>query len=364
QTTTDPSYQVTIPSYDVDNPNLKVKVKVTDSANKTAESKESSIGIEVDATIAGPTNASISGANEAKEGTQVALTASATVANGRKIKGYEWRVDGGAAQTTTDASYEFKARSFDANKPNSVISLVVIDSANNRSQAVTKNVKITADASIKPGKPTLQAPDKVKEGDTFTLSASAQANGGRTIKAYEWSVDGQVIAGATGSSLQRTAPAFSSSKPSYNYSVVAIDSADQRSVATSANISIEQKSSTELLWTVNLAGQTVSDIVRYLNVSAYFIHRGNNASFAAEGNQIRVTCKNGYTVTPKYPGQKKELVAATMYGSYMEDMPKWTDVHLASWFSSQGIDNNGKDIRSVIGSNLAYLWSYGCYPPL
>ncbi|MBK2312773.1 hypothetical protein IBE30_09195, partial [Francisella tularensis subsp. novicida] len=84
QTTTDPSYQVTIPSYDVDNPNLKVKVKVTDSANKTAESKESSIGIEVDATIAGPTNASISGANEAKEGTQVALTASATVANGRK----------------------------------------------------------------------------------------------------------------------------------------------------------------------------------------------------------------------------------------------------------------------------------------
>ncbi|EDZ91194.1 InlB B-repeat-containing protein [Francisella tularensis] len=168
-TTTDPSYQVTMPSYDVDNPNLKVKVKVTDSADKTAESKESSIGIEVDTTIAGPTNASISGANEAKEGTQVALTASATVANGRKIKGYEWQVDGGAAQTTTDASYEFKARSFDANKPNSVISLVVIDSANNRSQAVTKNVKITADASIKPGKPTLQAPDKVKEGDTFNF---------------------------------------------------------------------------------------------------------------------------------------------------------------------------------------------------
>ncbi|WP_235269599.1 hypothetical protein [Francisella tularensis] len=95
QTTTDPSYQVTIPSYDVDNPNLKVKVKVTDSANKTAESKESSVGIEVDATIAGPTNASISGANEAKEGTQVALTASATVANGRKIKAYKWTVEGG-----------------------------------------------------------------------------------------------------------------------------------------------------------------------------------------------------------------------------------------------------------------------------
>ncbi|MBK2347101.1 hypothetical protein IBE10_09285, partial [Francisella tularensis subsp. novicida] len=56
QTTTDPSYPVTIPSYDVDNPNLKVKVKVTDSANKTAESTESSIGIEVDTTIAGPTN--------------------------------------------------------------------------------------------------------------------------------------------------------------------------------------------------------------------------------------------------------------------------------------------------------------------
>ncbi|WP_234361929.1 hypothetical protein, partial [Francisella tularensis] len=82
-------------------------MKVTDSANKTAESTESSIGIEVDTTIAGPTNVSLTAPTEAPEGSQVRLTASATVANGRKVKAYEWTVDGGNVVTTTDPNYEF-----------------------------------------------------------------------------------------------------------------------------------------------------------------------------------------------------------------------------------------------------------------
>ncbi|MBK2347095.1 hypothetical protein IBE10_09255, partial [Francisella tularensis subsp. novicida] len=143
QTTTDPSYQVTIPSYDVDNPNLKVKVKVTDSANKTAESTESSIGIEVDTTIAGPTNVSLTAPSAVQEGSQVRLTASATVANGRKVKAYEWTVDGGNVVTTTDPNYEFTAIDVVDDK-NQTVSLVVVDSAGARSQAYTKNVMIKA----------------------------------------------------------------------------------------------------------------------------------------------------------------------------------------------------------------------------
>ncbi|MBK2347106.1 hypothetical protein IBE10_09315, partial [Francisella tularensis subsp. novicida] len=80
------------------------------------------------------------------EGSQVRLTASATVANGRKVKAYEWTVDGGNVVTTTDPNYEFTARDFDAANENQVVSLVVVDSADNRSQAVTKNVRITADS--------------------------------------------------------------------------------------------------------------------------------------------------------------------------------------------------------------------------
>ncbi|MBK2347108.1 hypothetical protein IBE10_09325, partial [Francisella tularensis subsp. novicida] len=70
--------------------------------------------------------------------------------------------------------YEFTARDFDAANENQVVSLVVVDSADNRSQAVTKNVRITADSSISgPTNVSLTAPTEAQEGSQVTLTASA-----------------------------------------------------------------------------------------------------------------------------------------------------------------------------------------------
>lgn len=180
-----------------------------------------------------------------------------------------------------------------------------------------------------------------------------------------------MIAGATGSSLQRTAPAFNSSKPTYVYSVVAIDSADQKSVATSANISIEQNSTTGM-WAVNVVGGvSLNDIVDGLNASVGTIaalqNGAHNASFAAVGNQIQVTCKNGWTINPKYPGQKKQIVGATSWGAYIAHPWHW----MAALFDEVGTDENGThrpewNPWSVGGWKVwqGYVWSYGCYPPL
>ncbi|AEB27664.1 hypothetical lipoprotein [Francisella cf. novicida Fx1] len=239
RTTTDPSYQITMPSYDVDNPNLKVKVKVTDSANKTAESSESTIGITADTTIAGPTNAAIEGKDEAKEGTDVALTAKATVANGRVIKAYKWTVDGGKPQTTTTKNFTFTARSFDASKENQSVSLVVVDSANKESKAVTKNVKITANPAIPgPTNAAIKGADQAQEGAQVTLEAEATVANGRVIKAYKWTVDGGKPQTTTTKNFTFTARSFDASKENQSVSLVVVDSAGKESRAVTKNVKI------------------------------------------------------------------------------------------------------------------------------
>ncbi|EDZ91195.1 hypothetical protein [Francisella tularensis] len=178
-----------------------------------------------------------------------------------------------------------------------------------------------------------------------------------------------MIAGATGSSLQRTAPAFSSSKPSYNYSVVAIDSADVRSESTSVTIIVNQNVSSTV-WNAilpppgsKIGNITKQDLVDNMNEDAN--GNGGNASFALVNNQIIATCKNNYQATPAYPGQQKVLVAAQSYGYYGTNFNQWfgrSFVNKEVPEFTDGYHRQRSGPHALIGYIEYWAWGFGCYP--
>ncbi|OIN83702.1 penicillin-Binding Protein family protein [Francisella sp. TX07-6608] len=224
---------------------IRVTVVAIDSAGqKSDESAEISIDIKADSLISGPTNAVIEGADEAQEGTQVALKASATVGSGRVIKAYEWTVDDGKTETTTTANFTFTARSFDADNENQSVSLVVVDSVGNKSQAVTKAIKITADGSISgPTNAVIEGVDEAKERTQVALKAKATVAPGREIKAYKWTVEGEATETTITPDFTFTARNFDANKENQSVSLFVVDSAGKESQADTKAIKITVDSS-------------------------------------------------------------------------------------------------------------------------
>ncbi|MWZ40521.1 hypothetical protein FNC33_08240, partial [Francisella tularensis] len=294
----------TAPAFDaiIDN-KIRVTVVAIDSAGQRSdESAEIGIAVKADTSIK-PTQptllaADLNGQKDVVEKNEYKVTATVQANGGRKIVGYEWKVNGTKVETTTNVLTQ-TAPAFNAIADNKIrVTVVAIDDAGVRSdESAEIGIAVKADMSIKPGKPTLQAPDYVKEGGTFTLSASAQANGGRTIKAYEWKVDGQVIGGATGGTLQRTAPTFNSNKRTYEYSVVAIDSVGARSDFTSKDITVTKDAPTTM--SVNIPAG-VPDNVKILVVEQLNSQsRGAHAIFSiGEGGKVlTMDCAPGAVIS-------------------------------------------------------------------
>ncbi|AEE87943.1 hypothetical lipoprotein [Francisella cf. novicida Fx1] len=218
------------PNYNVNTSNkLEVAVVAIDSAGISSDESDKEVKVKVDGKTK-PGMLAIEGKDSVVEYSDIVLKAEAEASEGRTIKRYLWKVDG-VTQSEKGEELRYKAPKYDANNNHLRVTVAAIDSANIMSREIGKDVAVEADATVKPVQPEIKGNDSVLESDFITLTAEAEASQGRTIKGYDWVVNGESIPTSRGV-LRYQAPQYDANADTLRVTVVAIDNADQRSVVS------------------------------------------------------------------------------------------------------------------------------------
>ncbi|MBK2110547.1 hypothetical protein IB687_09285, partial [Francisella tularensis subsp. novicida FSC595] len=184
-----------------------------------------------------------------------ALLAAEAVAYGNKTipkDGYNWTVPEGWEIVSGQGTnlLVVKVPGYSKDMPKGEFSVVATDSEGIQSNTATKEVAVLFDSSLKPTQPSLLAADlngqkDVVENKEYKVTATVQAGAGRKIVGYEWNVNGTKVETTT-NILTQTAPAFNAiADNKIRVTVIAIDSAGQRS-DESAEIGIAVKADSSL----------------------------------------------------------------------------------------------------------------------
>lgn len=234
---------VKVPGYSKDMPKGKFSVVATDSEGIESNVATKEVAVLFDSSLK-PTKpslvaADLNGQKDVVEKKEYKVTATVQASAGRKIVGYEWKVNGTKVETTTNVLQQ-TAPAFNttAGSENKIkVTVVAIDNAGVRSdESAELGIAVKADMSIKPSTPSLSAPNSANEKTIIKLSAESSPNGDRQIREYEWKLDGVVISGMTAKEIEVTLPETNPSKRKNVFSVVAIDTAGVRSDPQSRDV--------------------------------------------------------------------------------------------------------------------------------
>ncbi|AEB27662.1 hypothetical lipoprotein [Francisella cf. novicida Fx1] len=218
------------PNYNVNTSNkLEVAVVAIDSAGISSDESDKEVKVKVDGKTK-PGMLAIEGKDSVVEYSDIVLKAEAEASEGRTIKRYLWKVDG-VTQSEKGEELRYKAPKYDANNNHLRVTVAAIDSANIMSRDIGKDVAVEADATVKPVQPEIEGDNSVLESNFITLTTEAKASQGRTIKGYDWVVNGESIATSRGV-LRYQAPQYDANADTLRVTVVAIDNADQRSAVS------------------------------------------------------------------------------------------------------------------------------------
>ncbi|EBA52883.1 hypothetical lipoprotein [Francisella tularensis subsp. holarctica 257] len=195
------------------------------------------------------------------EGKQALLAAEAVAYGNKTIQkdGYNWTVPEGWEIVSGQGTnlLVVKVPGYSKDMPKGKFSVVATDSegiesnvATIESNVATKEVAVLFDSSLKPTKPSLVAADlngqkDVVEKKQYKVTALTTANGDRKIVKYIWKVNGEESETTT-SVFTDVAPIYDSNgENKIKVTVIAVDSANQRS-EESAELQIDVKTNTTI----------------------------------------------------------------------------------------------------------------------
>ncbi|MBK2113392.1 hypothetical protein IBF26_06090 [Francisella tularensis] len=327
---------VKVPGYSKDMPKGKFSVVATDSEGIESNVATKEVAVLFDSSLK-PTKpslvaADLNGQKDVVEKKQYKVTATVQASAGRKIVGYEWKVNGTKVETTTNVLQQ-TAPAFNttAGAENKIkVTVVAIDNAGVRSdESAELGIAVKADMSIKPSTPSLSAPNSANEKTTIKLSAESSPNGDRQIREYEWKLDGVVISGMTAKEIEVTLPETNPSKRKNVFSVVAIDTAGVRSDPQSRDVTNVPvlDTSKKVSGKGITSSQLYQPLLDLLNAQKEKTHATFRYVDQQLGNRYEMVCEPGYSSSNRPGIVGPAFIAAAQYIPHTANGGDWVYAH-------------------------------------
>lgn len=327
---------VKVPGYSKDMPKGKFSVVATDSEGIESNVATKEVAVLFDSSLK-PTKpslvaADLNGQKDVVEKKEYKVTATVQASAGRKIVGYEWKVNGTKVETTTNVLQQ-TAPAFNttAGSENKIkVTVVAIDNAGVRSdESAELGIAVKADMSIKPSTPSLSAPNSANEKTIIKLSAESSPNGDRQIREYEWKLDGVVISGMTAKEIEVTLPETNPSKRKNVFSVVAIDTAGVRSDPQSRDVTNVPvlDTSKKVSGKGITSSQLYQPLLDLLNAQKEKTHATFRYVDQQLGNRYEMVCEPGYSSSNRPGIVGPAFIAAAQYIPHTANGGDWVYAH-------------------------------------
>ncbi|WP_203250168.1 hypothetical protein [Cysteiniphilum marinum] len=282
---------------------LEVSLFVTDNTKQSSATVSHTIIVMPDSKLK-PEIIMVNPLRKVTEGDKVNVDNITVQAKGqRQITSYKWVASGGIQLNASNTlSPSFTAPAYQLNGNEYQLELTVTDSTGQISTKILKYI-VEANSALKPTV-TIQGNKEVTENQEITLSADAQAKGGRNIPEsnYHWIIpkDWEILGDKEGKHISLKAPAYSGLGQEGKLALTVIDSSGISSDQTILTISVNPDDT--LKPTANAGGnQTIEEGQSY-QVLGSGKAKGNRyiKSYTWSGNGAKYLTSGKDTATPTF----------------------------------------------------------------